>query len=426
MAHLIRAAAAAALTLSLSSPLVLAGPAAASGTLRPAAASGTLRPTDSPAPAGPLAAPSPLPGAAPQEVSVRRAVAGPELPRPTGRWAVGRSVLHLVDRSRPDPWVPSADGRELMVTVHYPAARPGTGRPAPYASTDEVQAMLDGYGLSDSIPAAELAAMRTHSRTDARPAPGRYPLVVLSPGFTVSRYTLTALAEDLASRGYVVASVDHAYESLGIRTPDGRLLGCESCGPISEGQVPESRITSGRAQDVSYVLDRLTGRHAAWKYARTTIDRKRVGMAGHSIGGASAATAMAADGRVRAGVNMDGAFYGELPQDGMGGRPFMLLGTDDEMHRPGGKDHTWDAAWDRFGGWKRWLTVAGSDHFTFSDAPVFLDHFGVPRAPLPADRALKATRAYVAAFFDLHLKGVEQPLLDGPSSAHPEVVFHNP
>ncbi|MFI8100990.1 alpha/beta hydrolase [Streptomyces sp. NPDC086023] len=422
MAHLSRAAAAAALTLSLSLPPVLAGQAAAAAP----AGSVALRPAVSPAATGPLGAPAPLSGPAAHADPVRRAGAGPELPRPTGRWAVGRSVLHLVDRSRPDPWVPAAGARELMVTVDYPAARSGTGASAPYASTDEVRAMLEGYGLADAVPAAELAAMRTYARPDARPAPGRYPLVLLSPGFTVSRYTLTALAEDLASRGYVVASVDHAYESLGIRTPDGRLLGCEVCGPVSEGRVPESEITAGRARDVSYVLDRLTGRHPAWKYARTTVDRKRVGMAGHSIGGASAATAMAADGRIRAGVNMDGAFHGELPEGGPGGRPFMLLGTDDDMHRPGGRDHTWDTAWDRFGGWKRWLTVAGSDHFTFSDAPAFLDHYGVPRAPLPADRALGTTRAYVAAFFDLHLKGAPQPLLDGPSAAHPEVVFHNP
>ncbi len=39
------------------------------------------------------------------------------------------------------------------------------------------------------------------------------PLIVLSPGFTMPRSTLTALAEDLASHGYVVAGVDHTYES---------------------------------------------------------------------------------------------------------------------------------------------------------------------------------------------------------------------
>lgn len=398
MTTLTRAATAAAAVLALSLPLALAGPASAA----PPSAASLTRPVA-------------------EAWSESRA----ELPRPTGTSPVGSSVLHLVDRSRPDPWMPDADGRELMVTLHYPAVRPGGGRTAPYASTEETQALIDGYGLGEAISATDLSAMRTYARRDVRPAPGRYPLVVLSPGFTVSRYTLTALAEDLASRGYVVASVDHAYESLGIRTPDGRLLTCAACGPISEGQVPESKVTAGRARDVSYVVDRLTGRQAAWKYAGT-IDRRRIAMAGHSIGGASAATAMLADERIRAGINMDGAFYDALPEEGLGGRPFMLLGTDDEMHRPGGLDHTWDTAWERFGGWKRWLTLAGSDHFTFTDGAVILDHFGVPRSPLPADRAMTLTRAYVAAFFDRHLKGTAQPLLDGPSPANPEVLFHNP
>ncbi|MGW1286477.1 hypothetical protein ACWD4N_22900 [Streptomyces sp. NPDC002586] len=36
------------------------------------------------------------------------------------------------------------------------------------------------------------------------------------------------------------------------------------------------------------------------------------------------------------------------------------------------------------------------------------------------------TRTYVAAFFDLYLRGVAEPLLNGPTSAYPEVGFHTP
>jgi hypothetical protein len=32
----------------------------------------------------------------------------------------------------------------------------------------------------------------------------------------------------------------------------------------------------------------------------------------------------------------------------------------------------------------------------------------------------------VTAFFDLHLRGIPRPLLDGPTPAHPEVQFHRP
>lgn len=38
-------------------------------------------------------------------------------------------------------------------------------------------------------------------------------------------------------------------------------------------------------------------------------------------------------------------------------------------------------------------------------------------------RVLAAERAYLAAFFDLHLKGEPQPLLDGPSPGHPDAAF---
>ncbi|MFI1716912.1 alpha/beta hydrolase family protein [Streptomyces litmocidini] len=343
------------------------------------------------------------------------------LPAPTGPYAVGSAVLPLVDRSRTDPWVPTADGRALMVTLHYPAARPGGGRPAPYATGEEARLLAEqlGPGVSGDV----LARTRTHSRTGVGPAPGRHPLVLLSPGFSVSRWTLTHLAEDLASRGYVVASVDHAYESYGISLPGGRTLTCVACTAL-EGGVHGSVVTSTRAADVRYVLDRLTGPKPVRRYA-DMIDPRRVGMAGHSIGGASAASAMVADPRIDAGINMDGAFWEDLPAEDLRGRPFLMLGTHDGMHLPGGQDASWDRTWTALDGWKRWITVAGSEHFTFSDGPVIQRHFGLPQPELPADRAVAVTRTYVAAFFDQHLRGLPRPVLDGPTPANPEVHFQH-
>ncbi|MFI8521071.1 alpha/beta hydrolase family protein [Streptomyces sp. NPDC085481] len=374
-----------------------------------------------PATALPAAAATPAP---PRSVAAATTVPL-ELPAPTGKYGVGTSALHLVDRSRKDPWVPEADGRELMVTLHYPSARGADGKPAPYATEAESRLLLKGVKVEDPASVSALAGMGTYSRTDARPAPGRHPLVLLSPGFGVPRFTLTNLAVDLASRGYVVASVDHAYESSGTAVPDGRILTCVACTALEEGRVHGNDVTAARTADVRFLLDRLTGPKPAWKYA-ASIDRKRIGMAGHSIGGASAATAMLADRRIDAGVNMDGSFHDELPAGGLGGRPFLMLGTDDDMHRPGGEDASWNTTWPRLGGWKRWLTVTGTDHFSFSDGPVIQRHFGLPAGDIPAGRALAVTRAYVGAFFDQHLKGRPQPLLVGPSAAHPEVRFQQP
>ncbi|MFI6104243.1 alpha/beta hydrolase family protein [Streptomyces sp. NPDC051310] len=250
----------------------------------------------------------------------------------------------------------------------------------------------------------------------------------MSPGFGAPRFTLTTLAEELASRGYVVALVDHANESSGTVFPGGRVLTCVAC-EKAETLEDMRKATVNRAQDLSFVIDRLTGPRPVWKHA-ALIDRKRIGAAGHSLGGAASAAAMARDGRVLAGINMDGTFGDPVPEAGLGKRPFMMLGTDDAVHQPGGGDPTWDTAWRNLDGWKRWLGVSGAHHFSFSDVPVILDQLNMPypdsQPALPAGRAVDVTRAYVTAFFDLHLRDRPQPLLVGPSPQNPEVRFIQP
>ncbi|MFJ8388861.1 alpha/beta hydrolase family protein [Streptomyces sp. NPDC094438] len=344
-----------------------------------------------------------------------------ELPRPTGPYAVGRQTLHLVDQDRPDPWVPAAGPRQLMVSMYYPA-RPGTGGPAPYMTTEEARLLLQRQAPGAGVPPEELSGTRTWARTGARPAPGRFPLVLLSPGFTMPRQTLTSLAEDLASRGYAVALVDHTYEDSGTTFPDGQTLPCTVCDQIPGGWVAVNR---SRAQDVSFVIDQLTRRHSPWTLARM-IDPKRIGMAGHSVGGAAAAVTMATDERVRAGLDMDGQFDVQIPATGLNGRPFLLLGT--QAHHTPGADTSWDQAWANLDGWKRWLTVTGTDHVSFTDLPLLAAQVGlpIPGASISARRSEEITRSYVGAFFDLQLKGRPQPLLDGPSPANPEVAFQQP
>ncbi|MFI6946885.1 alpha/beta hydrolase family protein [Streptomyces sp. NPDC050422] len=372
-----------------------------------------------------LPAPTPAPSAS--------ATTTLELPRPTGPYTVGAEILHLTDHERTDPWVPEAGDRELMVSVHYPARAAGGSTAAPYMSDEEARLMLAARGLDGIVPASVVSSTSTHARTDAPAARGRFPLVLLSPGFGTPRATLTSLAEDLASRGYVVASVDHAYESTGTAFPGGRVLTCTACdvaeaAPDDEAEREVLRtVSTGRAADLSFVLDRLTGARPAWKNSRM-IDRRRVAVAGHSIGGSAAASAMLADPRFDAGVNMDGTFFEPVPRSGIGNRPFLMLGTD-AGHHPGSLDGSWDKGWHHLDGWKRWLTVKDSGHFTFTDFPELSEQLGLPvdpEAPLSADRSTRITRGYVAAFLDQHLRDRPQPLLNGPTPGNPEVVFQQP
>ncbi|MEV6526662.1 lipase [Longispora sp. NPDC051575] len=339
--------------------------------------------------------------------------AGPKLalPHVTGPWKVGQHTLHLTDPARADPWVP-AERRELMVTLWYPA-RSASSRPARYLTAQESALMVRSFGNPD-IPEDLLTKVRTHATVDAPALGGRAPLVILSPGFTLPRETLSAQAEG----GYVVAGIGHNYESTAITFPDGHTTECAAC---AIGDWP--KLVTARAADVSFVLDQLTGPRPVWGGGRL-IDARRIAMIGHSIGGAATAPAMLADRRIDAGAMLDGAYY--LPVTGLD-RPFLQFG--EPSHAPGaGDDRSWDTEWPRMTGWKRWITVDGGDHNMFTDQLLLIQQAGVEIPGLGIDplRGIRLSQAYLTAFVDQHLRGGSGRLLDGPSACYSEVRFWHP
>ena len=324
-----------------------------------------------------------------------------------------------------------------MVSLWYPATSAG-GRRALYMTRAESELQLTSRGIT-GVPPDMLSMTRTNAAVGATPA-GRQrglPLVVLSPGFTASRSALTALAEDLASHGYVAAGIDHTYESHATAFPDGRITTCLAREARRQSDGFQEKVAAGRAADVSFVLGELTGAHLAWQGAGL-IDPGRIAMAGHSAGGAAAIAAMLADSRIRAGIDMDGATAAPIPADGLS-RPFLFLGKQSN-YTPGsggavapgtrewkllrGAVTTWERDWELLTGWKRWLVVAGAVHASFTDLALLADQAGLDiDAGLSGARSLDITRAYVLAFVDQHLRGQPRPLLDQPSSRYPEVGF---
>ena len=332
------------------------------------------------------------------------------LPATTGTHPVGTTSLYLKDTSRPDPWVPSVPYRELMVSLFYPAAS-SHGPKARYMTPAESRLLLESGGLTD-LPPDLLSTVRTNAVRDARPS-GRahsLPLVVLSPGHSKPRATLTSLAEDLASHGYVVAVVDHTYENEAQTFPDGRVTTCVTC-EMDKDETVWKQLVNGRAADVSFVLGELPRK---WRGAGL-IDGSRIAMGGHSAGGASAIPALLTDARVKAGFDIDGSTFDLIPESGQP-KPFMFIG--------GSGDATWERDWPRMTGWKRWLQVSGAEHVSFTDVGILMDQLGIDYgADIAAERAQAITRTYVRAFLDLHLRGKAQPLLDEPSARYPEVTF---
>lgn len=342
----------------------------------------------------------------------------PSLPAPTGDLAVGTTTLHLVDDTREDPWL--GGDRELMVTLWYPTPE-NTGERAPYMTRAEAEATLAALGI-EGLPPETLTDVGTHAVPEAPPVTvdGGLPLVLYSPGSGVSRVWATGLAEELASQGFAVAGIDHRNEASPVEFPDGLVEECAGC----LSQEWESGALT-RSADVSFLLDSFE-RGAAREWA-PILDTDRVGMIGHSWGGAAVAQSLLDEERVAAGLNLDGPYY-TAQLEGEIDRPLALLANDQGRPWEG-----WDERWAGQTGWRQWIRITGSGHSNVLDKGVFMDELGLRDLLAPEQwraqfgdldpaRGVSLIREYSTALFAHHLRGEERPLLEDPEAVHPELV----
>ncbi len=356
---------------------------------------------------------------------------------PTGPFALGTRVLHLVDQARAET-APghTSERRELMVQLWYPAQSASTP-PAPYmlefARVAAHKKELKDRGLALLGQGIDrLERVTTHAQLDAPmlPGPARWPVVLFSPGNSLPRSIYTMLVQDLASHGFVVAAIDHPYSSAIVLLPGGRVA--MDAGPEAPVVPFETRVRV-RTADIRFVLDEL-------RRLDVPIDATRAGVFGHSIGGVAAVQASADDARFVAAANLDGG-TGEMADTLTRGpkSPVMLITkavpsggtpTDQTLGQWGltraqyddlmAKDRaSRDALYAAMPSVAYRVTIAGAQHMSFSDAP-FLER---DYAQIVVSRVLGITAIYLRAFFDRHLRGTDATLLEKLSLGYPEVRF---
>lgn len=374
-----------------------------------------------------------------------------ELPAPTGVYPLGVMHFHLVDAKRQDPWIPGRS-RELMISLWYPA-KPAKGQaPAAYMQPGPAkvfaEALLKPIGKNPT--SIDFAAVATHAivGAPAETGNGRFPVVLYSPGGSLPRTAGTVLVEDLVSRGYVVATIDHTYEAPAVAFPGDRVE--LAVAPTGEDRL--KRMLNTRVADARFVVDQLeklsrganpdADKLTLPKGLGRALDLSHLGMFGHSAGGFASLEAMGEDRRIDAAANLDGSLafsmskaqYGPVVERGLD-RPFLLMGAG--VSGAERKPHThqgapdWSQLWNRSTGWKRDVHIARGEHMAYSDhialLPQIANQLGLPAAlaassigtAAPA-RVLNGERSYLAAFFDLHLKKRPQTLFGGPSLENPD------
>lgn len=270
-----------------------------------------------------------------------------------------------------------------------------------------------------------------------------YPLVIFMPGEGTTRLFYQQIVSTIASKGYIVVSIDSPYDVDLIQYADGKLaefnLTLWSNTNLTELLNTANAAIADRALDVSFVLDQLQNSTLAHDLIANLppsgLNTTHTAMLGHSLGGATAYSVIQTDHRILGGLDMDGGLYGPGLKIGTD-KPFMLMGA--EYHTRANQsvepDATWATAWPHLTGWKRDVILKGTQHYDFSDYPILFETLSItPNASVGAgellvgalggDRALDIVTSYVGAFLDYVLHQKLSPLLEGPSKEFPEVVF---
>src|SRR4051794_18582411 len=296
----------------------------------------------------------------------------PQLPEPSGSHRVASQIFRWTDPSRAETLTPDpADQRQVIAQAWYPTDTAGD-RPVPYF---EAQNQLPGsVGGLPSFMYGAFGEIDTHATFEApiSSMQAAWPVLVFSPGLGVPREQYTSLCTELASRGIVVVALSAPYESAPTVLAGGRVVG-QTVHPDVMGPPPHpelQRLIDVRAADASFVLDRLAALATDNRRSPLSghLDLRHVGIIGHSLGGATAVQVMAADPRFKVGVNLDGKLFGAQP-DAHLRQPLLWVQSDDARTREYTQGRDRLLAGLREGG--DVVTVRGSVHMSFSDAPSY-------------------------------------------------------
>jgi dienelactone hydrolase len=271
-------------------------------------------------------------------------------------------------------------------------------------------------------------------------AVGKVPLVVFSPGSFGTRTSNTSTFRELASNSYVVCSIDHPYHSFYTTDANGRLTLIswsflqEALGVNNDkyDETTKFKITQQwmqlRTADIHLVLDTMIARAAdpASGQVYQLIDTQKIGLIGHSLGGAAVVQVARDRHDIDAVINLDADLIGEYSY--MGGKTVvnraiypvpilsiysddmvnMLVGIKDPNNVIAGKyiattaPHAYE------------IRIAGTNHLSLTDLPLtspflmtVLNNSVHVGGGVEADRytIIAKMNGFILAFFNAYLKG---------------------
>jgi len=365
------------------------------------------------------------------------------LPEPAGPYAVGRVSYEWVNAAESDPLAPAAGAkREVVAWIWYPAKVTASSQPAEYMPAAWRAALSKYVGPVMGMLTRDMAKVHAHSFADAEVLGAQqvYPVVLMRAGLGALSTDYTTLAEDLASHGYVVVGFDAPYRTVTVVFSDGRVVtrrpedNLETLSSEAAEKLAE-RLLVLWCDDAKFVtdqLERLNQGEGDGRF-RGRLDLERLGMFGHSFGGAQAAEFCHEDARCKAGIDIDGRPFGKVVEEGLK-RPFLFLMSD---HHGEEKDPESQRILEQIQAIYNSLptkegamvTIGGTNHFSFTDQILLKNQMVIGTARFfgvggktDGRRGLRITTAYVNAFFDRYLNGAPEGEWKKLQTEYPEAT----
>ena len=336
-----------------------------------------------------------------------------DLPQPSGQFAVGTQIMNWTDDSRAEWFTDIADDkRRLVVQVWYPTAE-SSGASYPYV--DNPQQRLTPLAKQMGLPRFlidHIQHVKTNALTNAAPLAGmsQAPVILFSHGLGGMKGQNSVQAEEFASLGYIVIAIDHPFDAYLTIFDDGSTANYRSAEPHAltpaEFWAFRTPQLATRTADISFLIDKLTILSQPGEGLWGMLDLQRIGIFGHSFGGATSIMAAATDPRIKASVALDGWMI-PIPDKRIAAglqTPFLYIGQrqwDDPLNY-----QKLDSLIANSSPLGTKLLLDGTKHFDFSDTPQFSKfskRLGIS-GTLPREQLKLTLNAEMIRFFDTYVR----------------------
>jgi dienelactone hydrolase len=344
-----------------------------------------------------------------------------DIPDPSGEYKVASFHRIIEDEERLELYTDDPlDTRRFMIKFWYPSTDTNPSDPYNWIGN---RAITNRLAKDMGIPAFLLDHINDIPSNSKPLVPMNnseesYPVVIISHGWGGFMTLHTDLAEELASRGYVVVAIDHTYGSVASTFIDETVYQNKDALPDREDPNfldAANQLVYTYAGDIIKTLDYLEEENELTPYAffEGKLDLDNIGLLGHSTGGGADVAVALNDTRIKALLGLDAWVEPILQTEITKGLsiPSVFL-----------RSETWETGPNNDNLSQLILNsshatlyqIDGTTHSDFSMAYMFSTLTGMLgiTGSLDADYLLHMQKDIMNSFFDEHLKGEVNQTID--------------